>query len=149
MKKSIAYVGAGVLLAATVGILSAFTQKPAGPASPSASWMRQWGMVVSAPAQSSVAQASLTPAVSTTAAEHAAHVAFPNLPTTRSMTAELTVFRNTHVISLQKAQLVWLVTWDETTYAPVPRGGTGPIYTHMNAVVSALTGKILEIFPSP
>ncbi len=77
---------------------------------------------------------------------------FSKLPPQTPMVAELVIFSNSHVPSLSKPQAAWLVTWQEDTTLPtpfVPKNQAISTYMHMDEVVSATTGQMLEAFPSP
>lgn len=97
-----------------------------------------------------------TPSVSKTRAEDIVKHQWP-LPPRTPLMAELVLFKNVHVVSLRTWQLAWLITWTATSYpvgAVATTGGSTPgggsiIYRHMNDVISAKTGTMLESFPSP
>lgn len=61
------------------------------------------------------------------------------------------MFHNTQVFALANPQPAWMVTWRQTSRPPLRSvaSSTGTNYTHMDAVISAATGRMLEIFPSP
>ncbi len=69
--------------------------------------------------------------------------------------AELVLFSDRETDGLQSPQPAWLFTWRQITDQPLypkadsPGGGDGTPWTHMSAVVSAVTGKVLEGFTSP
>ena len=95
------------------------------------------------------------PSISRTRADAIVKHGWP-LSQSTPMATELVEFSNRHVMALRTPQLAWLITWDATSY-PVGgrnRNGSGQNvssspYHHMNEVINARTGKILEAFPSP
>ncbi len=138
------YLGLAALLVVTGSLVAAMTTQ-APPASPSVEYLAKWGISVQP-----LSRSGAVTTVSKTAAVETVDAVARGFSLSNPM-AELVQFSDTAVPSLVKAQPAWVVTWDETTYPHVPAGATGalPAFHHMTAVVSATTGKLLEMFSSP
>ena len=143
MRKYVIVGGAGIAGLGMIAAIVGFSGGSAAPVNPSASVLAQSGIIIK-PLTSGVP-------VGLSIAKQKAHAAFSKLPLTTPMTGELVLFYNQNVFALQRPQPAWLVTWNETSspQGPTKPGQVVPQYTHMNAMVSAKTGALLEIFPSP
>lgn len=139
------YLGLAALLVVTGSLVAAMTTQ-APPASPSVQYLAKWGISVQP-----LSRSEAVTTVSKTVAVEAVDAAARGFSLSNPMATELVQFSDVAVPSLVKPQPAWLVTWDETTYPHVPAGSTGalPAFHHMTAVVSATTGKLLEMFSSP
>ena len=143
MRKYVIFGGAGVVVLGIVAGVVELSGRSTVPVNPSARVLAQSGIMIK-PLTSGVP-------VGLSIAKRKTHAAFSKLPSTTPMAGELVVFYNKNVFALQHPQPAWLVTWNETSspQGPASTGQKIPQYTHMNAMVSAKTGALLEIFPSP
>ncbi len=132
--------------ALSIGLAAAATAPSSEPTPPSAQYLARWGMT---------AQTLKQPEpVSKDQALGAVHASFPGLSTSRPMAAKLVLFSDSSMTGLRTPEPAWLFTWNAVTGAgPQKHSSTisrAPvIFHHMNEVVSAKTGKGLEIFSSP
>ncbi|NMP22032.1 hypothetical protein [Sulfobacillus harzensis] len=132
----------GIVAAVAVGGVSAL--KITAPTSPAATFLGSAHIVV-------MPTTERPGEISAAVAEAKARLAFPRLNPMTRMAVELVVFSNRGVARLQKPEPAWVVTWNQTSWPQGPLASRVPVkpYRHMNVVVNAVKGSVLEIFPSP
>lgn len=140
-----ALVGVSVAVVAAALVTLTAGASPSAPTSPSAHSLAQSGIVATPLNQTEPVSAQQAIAALTSA---------PYVPTP-PVASELVTFSEAGARAFETPQPAWLISWREVSYAPgggiAPVGQTPPpipSWSQMNAVVSAVTGKMLVEFPS-